>query len=56
MEFAKVTAIIRNEVVKNVELALEKAGVSGFTVLRCKAWASGKGNSPSSLGRPRISR
>ena len=31
MEFAKVTAIIRNEVVKNVELALEKAGVRGFT-------------------------
>ena len=34
MEFAKVTAIIRNEVVKNVELALEKAGVSGFTAAK----------------------
>ena len=36
MEFAKVTAIIRNEVVKNVEVALEKAGVSGFTVAKVK--------------------
>ncbi len=34
MEFAKVTAIIRNEVVKSVELALEKAGVSGFTAAK----------------------
>ena len=34
MEFAKVTAIIRNEVVKNVELAMEKAGVSGFTIAK----------------------
>jgi nitrogen regulatory protein P-II 1 len=34
MEFAKVTAIIRNEVVKNVELALEKADVSGFTIAK----------------------
>ena len=29
MEFAKVTAIIRNEVIENVELAMEKAGASG---------------------------
>lgn len=34
MEFAKVTAVIRNEVVKSVELALEKAGVSGFTAAK----------------------
>jgi nitrogen regulatory protein P-II 1 len=34
MEFAKVTAIIRNEVVENVEMALEKAGVSGFTIAK----------------------
>ena len=34
MEFAKVTAIIRNEVIQNVEMALEKAGVSGFTVAK----------------------
>lgn len=34
MEFAKVTAIIRNAVIKNVEVALEKAGVSGFTVAK----------------------
>ncbi len=34
MEFAKGTAIIRNEVVKSVELALEKAGVSGFTAAK----------------------
>ena len=36
MEFAKVTAIIRNEVIENVEMALEKAGVSGFTVTNVK--------------------
>ncbi|MBZ5497665.1 MAG: P-II family nitrogen regulator [Acidobacteriia bacterium] len=36
MEFAKVTAIIRNEMVENVEVALEKAGVSGFTVTNVK--------------------
>jgi nitrogen regulatory protein P-II 1 len=34
MEFAKVTAIIRNELVEKVEVALEKAGVSGFTVTK----------------------
>ena len=34
MEFAKVTAVIRNAVIKNVEMALEKAGVSGFTVAK----------------------
>jgi nitrogen regulatory protein P-II 1 len=34
MEFAKVTAIIRNSVIENVELALEKAGVSGFTIAK----------------------
>jgi nitrogen regulatory protein P-II 1 len=31
MEFAKVTAIIRNAMVENVELALKKAGLRGFT-------------------------
>jgi nitrogen regulatory protein P-II 1 len=36
MEFAKVTAIIRNEMIENVEMALEKAGVSGFTVAKVK--------------------
>lgn len=36
MEFAKVTAIVRNEVVKHVELALEKAGVSGFTAAKVR--------------------
>jgi nitrogen regulatory protein P-II 1 len=36
MEFAKVTAVIRNEVIENVELALEKACVSGFTVTHVK--------------------
>jgi nitrogen regulatory protein P-II 1 len=36
MEFAKVTAIIGNAVIENVELALEKAGVSGFTVTKVK--------------------
>jgi nitrogen regulatory protein P-II 1 len=36
MEFAKVTAIIGNVVIENVELALEKAGVSGFTVTKVK--------------------
>lgn len=34
MEFAKVTAIIRNAVVENVEMALQKAGVSGFTITK----------------------
>ncbi|MHB8502602.1 MAG: P-II family nitrogen regulator [Candidatus Acidiferrales bacterium] len=34
MEFAKVTAIICNAVIKDVEAALEKAGVSGFTVAK----------------------
>ena len=34
MEFAKVSAIVRNSVIENVELALEKMGVSGFTVTR----------------------
>ena len=34
MEFAKMTAIIRNAMVENVEMALEKAGVSGFTVVK----------------------
>src|SRR5689334_5911628 len=34
MEFAKVTAIMRNAVAENVELALEKAGVGGFTVTK----------------------
>jgi nitrogen regulatory protein P-II 1 len=34
MEFAKVTAIIRNELVEKVEVALEKVGVSGFTVTK----------------------
>ena len=36
MEFAKVTAIIGNAMIENVELALEKAGVSGFTVTKVK--------------------
>ena len=36
MEFAKVTAIIRNEAIENVEMALKKAGVSGFTVAKVK--------------------
>jgi nitrogen regulatory protein P-II 1 len=36
VEFAKVTAIIRNGVIENVEMALEKAGVSGFTVAKVK--------------------
>ena len=34
MEFAKVTAIVRTEVAGRVELALEKAGVSGFTITK----------------------
>ena len=34
MEFAKVTAIVRNAVVEDVELALEKVGVRGFTVTK----------------------
>ncbi len=36
MEFAKVTAIIRNGMIENVEMALEKAGVSAFTVAKVK--------------------
>ncbi len=36
MEFAKVTAVISNGAVEKVELALEKAGVSGFTVTEVK--------------------
>ena len=36
MEFAKVTAIVRNDVVEHVELALEKAGVSGFTAAKVR--------------------
>jgi nitrogen regulatory protein P-II 1 len=36
MEFANVTAIIRNEMIQNVELALEKAGIGGFTVTEVK--------------------
>lgn len=36
MEFAKVTAIIRSAMVENVEVALEKAGVSGFTVTKAQ--------------------
>jgi len=36
MEFAKVTAIIRTALVEKVELALEKAGVSGFTITKAK--------------------
>ena len=43
MEFAKVTAIIRRTVVENVEMALEKAGVSGFTgVFRIRSKALAK--------------
>ncbi len=34
MEFAKVTAIFRNAVIEDVERALEKAGVGGFTVIK----------------------
>ena len=36
MVFAKVTAIIRTAVVERVELALERAGVSGFTITKAK--------------------
>ena len=36
MEFAKVTAIIRRVAIDDVERALEKAGVSGFTVTKVK--------------------
>jgi nitrogen regulatory protein P-II 1 len=36
MEFAKVTAIVRIDQIQNVEVALEKAGVSGFTVAPVK--------------------
>jgi nitrogen regulatory protein P-II 1 len=34
MEFVKVTAIIRDEMVENVEIALKKAGVWGFTLAK----------------------
>ena len=36
MEFAKVTAIIRHSMVEDVERALEKAGLSGFTITKVK--------------------
>ena len=36
MEFVKVTAIVRDTMVENVELALEKVGVSGFTFTKVK--------------------
>lgn len=36
MQFANVIAIVRNGVVERVELALEKAGVSGFSVTNVK--------------------
>jgi hypothetical protein len=55
MEFVKVSAIIGIEMVETVELALETAGVNGFTMTKAKD-ASGRANSPPVPGCPRSSR